>query len=133
MKPEYRTLWRQREKMVANFLKHADRDRSDVLEGFDIQTINEMTFGVCVLALSFHVSLPERLAIGFSYVGFRAAGWLDFEGLCDDLGMNCERFAEYAKMNDFRRRELMLQAYESSLNQEAMKIKSAPFSLSPTF
>ena len=51
---------------VSNFLKHADRDPKDVLDGYDLDGLNRIELQLCIIALGFYgrtLSAPLNAAL----------------------------------------------------------------------
>jgi len=113
VKPEFKKEWNRYEVRAANFLKHADRDPDDVLEGIDFAAVNLVELAVCIIAVRQYMDqLPASLTIGLSYVGFISGDWFDFKGLFVSATGKPKEYEKYRELGADERRKFMLSAFE---------------------
>ena len=105
--------WRKYQNKVANFLKHADRDATELLTGVDIEGLNEIELTLCVTAFWYvKQPLPQRLMVGLLYCNARNRGWLDLRQMILEAGMPVTNFDEFEAMSDGERKRTSLDAFE---------------------
>ena len=79
VKPGMEKEWHLYEHRAANFLKHADRDPHDRLEGFDVEGVNVLEAVLCILAVWEYVTvLPETIFIGLIFVTEHTSSFFDY-------------------------------------------------------
>lgn len=111
--PEFKKEWRKYQAKAANFLKHADRDPDDVLEGVDISRINEVEMLLCILAVRHYLpQLPMKLVLGLCLVGFSNNTFFDLRGLFIEMTGSAQEFDHYDGMDTNERHTLMLKAFD---------------------
>ena len=112
VKPEFKSDWYRYAARTANFLKHADKDPNDILEGVDVAGVNAIELPICIFAVSHLIDkLPPKLEIGFFYFGFLSDKWINFEAICKDR--NFREYEYYKSMTDTKRKHLLLDAFEA--------------------
>lgn len=113
VKPEFLKEWKRYENRAANFLKHADSDPDDYLEGVDLAGVNAVELPICIIAAGEYLGgFPTKLAVGLTYAGFNSGDWFDFRGYCENIPNGTMDFDYFDSMSDADRRSLMLEAFE---------------------
>ena len=74
---------------AANFLKHADRDPDEALEGYDLDGLNRLEIQICICALvAVKGSVSKPLDIALLYFGFSEDAIVNLEAHVEQLYQN---------------------------------------------
>jgi hypothetical protein len=115
--------WKYHQNRAANFLKHADRDPEEVLSDVDLDGLNELELLLLILAYwSITQPLSHALAIGLFYCGLRNESWFDLSGVVKGAGLAADQLEEYRLMPELTRKDLMLKAFELSIERSGFTV-----------
>lgn len=113
VRPGFEAEWRKYEHRASNFLKHADRDPFEELEGVDLIGLNIVEATVCIMAIWLYVlRLPETVLLGLIFVTEETHSFFDYHGYLKESPEGRKVLEQLKELKSEERKLFLLSAFD---------------------